>query len=63
MKTVTNNEDYVRLRIYEGDLQVSGAAAELLRLEIAQGQARVRELVRHINALTAHCEKAGLPLG
>lgn len=36
VETITNNEDYVRLRIFDGDLQISEAGAELLRLEKAQ---------------------------
>lgn len=34
--TVTTNEDHVRLRIFDGDLQISEAAAELLRVEKSQ---------------------------
>jgi hypothetical protein len=63
MKTITNNEDYVRLRIYEGDLQVSEAAAELLRLARAQHAAECRRLNEHITGLIKTCEEAGITLG
>lgn len=36
MRTVSSNEEYVRLRIYEGDLKVDEASAELIRLERVQ---------------------------
>jgi len=36
LKAITTNEEYVRLRIYEGDLPADEAMAELLRLERAQ---------------------------
>lgn len=35
---ITSNEDHVRLRIYNGDLQVSEAAQELIRLERSQAE-------------------------
>jgi hypothetical protein len=63
MKTITNNEDYVRLRIYEGGLQVSEAAAELLRLERCQAQERERFLKERIDGYIALCEEHGVPLG
>jgi len=44
VKTVTSNEDYVRLRIFDGDLQVSNAGAELLRIERAQHNETRRKL-------------------
>lgn len=34
--TVTSNESYVRLRIFDGDLLISEAGAELLRIAQAQ---------------------------
>lgn len=36
VETVTSNEGQVRLRIFDGDLQVSEAGAELLRMLQAQ---------------------------
>ncbi len=45
--TVTSNEEYVRLRIFDGELPISEAGAELLRIERAQHEAtraRLREL-------------------
>lgn len=40
--TVTTNEDHVRMRIFDGDLQISEAAAELLRVEKSQRAAERR---------------------
>lgn len=37
--TVVGNEEFVRMRIYDGDLQINEAAEELLRLERCQRQA------------------------
>lgn len=34
--TVTNNEDYVRLRIFEGEIPLSEAGHELVRLATEQ---------------------------
>jgi hypothetical protein len=53
----------VRLRIYEGGLQVSEAAAELLRLERCQAQERERFLKERIDGYIALCEEHGVPLG
>jgi hypothetical protein len=60
MRTITNNEDYVRLRIYEGDLKIDEASAEMLRLERCQRQAErlrfeqiIERLRTDINALRA----------
>lgn len=39
MKTIASNEEYVRLRIYEGDLEADQATKELLRLEKCQHEA------------------------
>ena len=41
---MTSNEGHVRLRIYDGDLKIDDAAAELLRIEKAQHAA---ECARH----------------
>jgi hypothetical protein len=60
--TVTNNEDYVRSRIFDGDLQISEAAAELLRLERSQHEATRRELLRcreELRQVTADLELRG----
>lgn len=43
--TITNNEDQVRFQIFSGDLQLSAAGAELLRVERAQHEA---ERQRHM---------------
>lgn len=52
--TVTSNEGHVRLRIYDGDLKIDDAAAELLRIERAQHEA---ECKRHSETreLLAEC--------
>jgi len=47
--TVTNNEDYVRMRIFDGDLQVSEAAEELILLERAQHDSTRRRLNEEID--------------
>jgi hypothetical protein len=49
--TITSNEEYVRLRIFEGDLQISQAGEELLRTERAQHDATRRELARAYNKI------------
>jgi hypothetical protein len=41
---VTSNEEYVRQRIFDGELPIDAAAAELLRLERAQNDALRRRL-------------------
>lgn len=46
MKTITNNEDYVRLRIYEGALKADEGVAEMLRLEREQHKATARRYQR-----------------
>lgn len=53
MTTVTNNEDYVRMRIFDGDLQVSEAAEELIRIERAQHVATRRRLDEEIDRRVA----------
>jgi hypothetical protein len=45
VETVTNNEDYVRLRIFDGELPADEATKELLRLERCQ-HAATREQLR-----------------
>jgi len=50
---ITSNGNYVRLRIFDGDLQISEAGAELLRIEKAQHEATRRELVRKCETLAA----------
>lgn len=44
VETVTSNEESVRLRIFDGDLAIDQAGAELLRIEKAQHAA---ECQRH----------------
>jgi hypothetical protein len=44
--TITSNEEYVRMRIFDGDLKIEDAAAELLRIEQAQYEATRHELAR-----------------
>lgn len=57
MKTIASNEEYVRLRIYEGDLKVDDAAAELLRMERAQ-HAETRRRLEELQE--KHAKLAGL---
>lgn len=42
--TVASNEEFVRMRIYDGDLKIDDAADELLRLERAQHAETRRQL-------------------
>jgi hypothetical protein len=42
--TVTSNEEFVRLRIYDGELPADAGMRELLRLERAQHEATRRRL-------------------
>jgi len=42
--TVTSNETYVRMRVFDGDLQISEAGEELLRIERCQHEATRRRL-------------------
>ncbi len=51
MKTITNDEDYVRLRIFEGDLKIDDAGKELLRLEKDAHAVTRAELLRIQNLL------------
>lgn len=51
---ITSNEQHVRMQIFDGDLKIDDAAAELLRIERAQHdatRARVRELSEQVNEL------------
>lgn len=44
---ITSNEEHVRMQIFDGDLRIDEAGAELLRVERAQHDAtrtRVKEL-------------------
>jgi hypothetical protein len=43
--TIANNEEDVRLRIFDGDLDVSEACAELIRMERARADALECQLV------------------
>lgn len=52
--SIAGNEDYVRLRIFDGDLQISEAGAELLRLEKAQHEAERKAHRRTQEALAAY---------
>ncbi len=62
--SITNNEDHVRLRIFDGDLMVDEAAAELIRIARAQAdtelarsrewQSRAWEAERKLAALRRH---------
>lgn len=59
MKTIASNEEYVRLRIYEGDdLKVDDAAAELLRMERAQ-HAETRRRLEELQEKYARLRIAG----
>lgn len=51
VQTITSNEEYVRMRIFDGDLPVSEAAAELLRIERAHHDATRFQLSEAIAAL------------
>lgn len=53
---ITSNEQHVRMQIFDGDLKIDDAAAELLRLERAQHdatRARVRELEAELSRMRA----------
>ena len=57
--TITNNEDYVRMRIFDGDLKVDDAAAELIRIAEAQARsAEAREAEWRTRALDAETKLA-----
>lgn len=58
MNIITNNEDYVRLRIYEKELPLDEAREELLRIEKEQrksdnlfNQLRINSLLKIIDTL------------
>lgn len=51
--TITGNDTYVRMRIFDGDLQVSEAADELIRLERSQHDDTKRRLAEALEALAA----------
>lgn len=51
--TITSNEDHVRLRIFDGDLPIDQAGAELLRIEREQHAATRRDLLACQRALRA----------
>jgi hypothetical protein len=51
VETVTNNEDYVRLRIYDGEIPMDQAGAELLRLNALQ-RVRDNDRVKRMMAMT-----------
>lgn len=42
--TITTNEEHVRMRIFDGDLPIDAAAAELLRIERAQKDSLQRQI-------------------
>jgi len=42
--TITSNEGHIRLKIFDGDLQISEAAQELLRLEREQNRSLRRQI-------------------
>ncbi len=50
--TITSNEDHVRMRIFDGDLPISDAAFELIRIERAQHDA---ERLRHSDTIKRLC--------
>lgn len=61
VETITNNEEHVRLRIYDGDIPADEATAELLRIEKEQ---RRHERDRHHNVvakLRSHIETLEAP--
>lgn len=51
--TVVNNDEYLRLRIYDGEIPLAEAGAELLRLKTAQRTAERKEEQRVIAQLRA----------
>ncbi len=53
---ITSNEQHVRMMIFDGNLNIDDAAAELLRIERAQHdatRARVRELENKLSEIKA----------
>lgn len=60
-ETVTSNEEFVRLRIFDGDLQVDEASTELIRLARCQARsAEDREMEWRRRAFTAEKRLAEL---
>lgn len=60
MRTITNNEDDVRLRVYEGELLADDGVKEMLRLEQMQ---RKSERLRYEQMIARlHAENAQLRL-
>ena len=66
MKTITSNEEYVRLRIYEKDLPPNKAYQELLRIEQEQRKSdnffnnqRIERLLAQIEDLESRCHPVG----
>ena len=57
VETITSNEQYVRMRIFDGDLQISAASAELIR--IAQAQL-TSECARHAQTKMELCKALGI---
>jgi hypothetical protein len=55
--TITSNEQQVRFEIFSGDLQISEAGAELLRLERAQHDATRARLHEVTSLLTEALRK------
>jgi len=51
IKTVTSNDQHVRLRIFEGDLELSDAAKDLVRLLEGQLAAERRHHQRTLDLL------------
>lgn len=55
VETVTNNEDFVRMRIFDGELPQDAALSELLRLERAQhAETRRQLLIAQATLRTTH---------
>lgn len=58
INTITSNEDDVRFRIFSGDLQISDAGSELLRIERASHEAerwshaRTRQILDELRTAT-----------
>lgn len=49
--TITTNEDYVRMRVYDGELPASKATQKLLRMERSQRGAERKHYQRVIDSL------------
>ncbi|WDR03633.1 hypothetical protein PSQ19_06065 [Devosia algicola] len=57
--TITNNEDHVRMRIFDGDLSVDDAASELIRLAHTQNAARIERLSSSLQRANAKLQYVG----